>query len=273
MRAFALVPACLAALTVTAGAADLLPPPPPPVVVAQPVGTGWYLRGDFTRTFFDAPSDGLRPDTYDPDRPALVGLRLNDTSGGGGGVGYHVTPWLRLDVTIDQRASSRFAGFSSRSAFATGGNIETGRADVLTGLFNAYADLGTWWGLTPYVGAGIGFSDTHVNGAFTQTACAVDACDGAPGIGPRIAVLRPSRSVASFAYALTAGVSFAVGYGFSIDAAYRYVGLGPIKTGADSYGYATRLKDIAANEFRIGLRYDIPGFGDVVRVGSNPYGN
>ena len=272
--AFTLLPAaslCIAALASAAGAADLLPPPPPPAV--EQIGGGWYLRGDYTKTFYDRPGDGLRLNPAEVDHAPLLGLRLNDTNGGGGGVGYHVAPWLRVDVTVDQRASSRFSGFSSRKDFASGANMETGRVDVVTGLVNAYADLGTWWGVTPYVGAGIGFADAQVKHALKQTYCAADGCDGADGTGVRVPVTRPGRSVASFAYALTAGASYAVGHGISIDAAYRYVGLGPVKTGADSLGATTRLKDLTANEFRVGLRYDISGLGDVLRVGTNPYGN
>jgi opacity protein-like surface antigen len=260
------------ALLATAEAADLLPPPPPAAVV-EPVGTGWYLRGDFTKTFYDRPGDDLRLNPAEPDHLPMVGLRLNDTSGGGGGVGYHVAPWLRVDLTVDQRASSRFGGFSPRTSFATGATMQTGRVDVVTGFVNAYADLGTWWGVTPYVGAGIGFADAHVNKGLAQTACFADACDGTDGTGLRVPATRPNRSVTSFAYALTAGASYAIGWGVSVDAAYRYVGLGPVKTGADSAGSTTRLKELAANEFRIGLRYDITGLGDAMRIGANPYGN
>lgn len=265
----------LAILPPSARAADLLPPPPPPAL-AEPVGAGWYLRGDFTRTVFDKPGDGLRLDASDPERPPLVGLRLKEAVGGGGGIGYHVEPWLRLDVSVDQRASSRFSGFSSRSNFAAGGTIESGRVDVLTGFLNAYADLGTWWGATPYVGAGIGFADTQVKHAFTQTACSVEGCDGSEGAGVSTAVQRPGRTTASFAYALTAGASYAIGWGVSVDAAYRHVGLAPVKTGADSLGRTTHLKGLSADEFRIGLRYDLSGLPSVptlLQVGDNPYGN
>ncbi|MFD0936728.1 outer membrane protein, partial [Methylobacterium trifolii] len=256
-----------------ASAADLSPPPPPPEMVPEPVGSGWYLRGDFTESSYHRPADATRPDVKDPGMPQLVGLRLSDAEGYGGGVGYRVTPWLRVDATIDQRGSSRLRGFSSRSNFATGGNVETGRVNVLTGLVNVYADLGTWWGLTPYVGGGIGFSETGMTHAVTQTACYVDACDGVAGTGPRDAVKRPNRTLASFAYALTAGASYALGHGLSLDAAYRYVDLGGIKSGADSFGAATRLKELAASEFRLGLRYDLSALSGFAGAASNPYGN
>lgn len=256
-----------------ARAADL---PPPPTPIAQPVavGSGWYLRGDFTESVFDRPHDATRPDPNDPGMPPLVGLRLSREPGYGGGVGYRINEWLRVDATIDQRTPAAFSAYSSRSNFVTGRNLEAGDLSALTGLVNVYADLGTWWGFTPYIGAGVGVAQKDVHHAYTQTTCFVDGCDGAPGSGARTAVARPDKSVASLAWALTAGLSHAVGAGFSIDAAYRYVDFGRAKSGTDPYGGSTRLKDLTANEFRIGLRYQfanglLPGaFGP-----ASPYGN
>ncbi|MCJ2010276.1 outer membrane protein [Methylobacterium sp. HMF5984] len=258
-----------------AEAADLLPPPPP---MAPPVavGGGWYLRADFTESAYARPHDDTRADANDPGMPPLVGLRLSDAAGYGGGVGYRITPWLRVDATVDQREPARYGAASSRSNFATGYNVEAAQVSALTALVNVYADLGTWWGLTPYVGAGIGLSDMGVARGYTQTTCTVDACDGNPGTGLRTAVARPNRSVASLAWALTGGVSYAIGGGFSLDAAYRYVDFGNAKSGLDAYNAGTRLKDIAANEFRLGLRYDLGGFGSgpsLAGLGGSAYGN
>ena len=283
MVASARLPVCaliaLAGSLHQAGAADLLPtalPPPPPPVEAPPpveIGSGWYLRGDFTHASYGRPRDDTPPDPSDPNRPPYVGLRVGDAGGYGGGVGYRVNPWLRIDATIDQRGPTRFRAFSSRSNFETGGNIETGRADALTALVNVYADLGTWWGLTPYIGAGVGVADIGTTRNYTQTSCFLDACDGSPGTGPRDPVPRGKRSVTSLAWALTAGLSYDLGYGLSLDAAYRYVDLGKLRTGVDAYGYGTRLKDLTANEFRIGLRYAFAGLPHLAANPYNPYGN
>lgn len=262
-----------------ARAADLLPPPPPEPAPAA-VGSGWYLRADLTEAAYGRPADDTRPDANDPGRPPLVGLRLGDGVGYGGGVGYRVNPWLRLDATIDQREPGRYRALSSRSNFAAGYNVEAAQVSALTGLVNVYADLGTWWGLTPYVGGGVGFSDVGLARAHTRTTCLVEACDGAEGTGARTAVRRPNRALASLAWALTAGASYALGGGFSLDAAYRYVDLGNAKSGLDAYNAGTRLKDLAANEFRLGLRYDLgdrfgslPSLPSLVGVGGNAYGN
>ena len=255
--------------------ADLAPPPPPPVPVVE-AATGWYLRGDATASDFEHPRDATLPAADDPGMPPLVGLRLSPEPGFGGGVGYRVNEWLRVDATVDARAPARFRAYSSRSNFATGYNIESEKVDVLTGLVNVYADLGTWWGLTPYLGGGIGFADKAVHAGYTQTVCTQESCDGQPGTGPRTAVGRPNRSVASLAWALSAGVSYAVAPGLSVDAGYRYVDLGRAKSGTDAYGGASRLRDLAASEVRLGLRYQFAG-GFVPRglraVSDEPYGN
>lgn len=255
-------------------AADLLRLSREPVVLADSVSeaSGWYLRGDVTVSGFRKPSDATPPDPNDPGMPPLVGLRLSDEVGYGGGVGYRVNPWLRIDATIDQRAPSRFRTYSSRTNFATGYNVEAGDLDVLTGLVNVYADLGTWWGLTPYLGGGIGFADNGFRGNYTQTTCTEAACDGNPGTGNRTAVARPDHALPSFAWSLTAGLSYRLREGLSLDAAYRYVDLGTAKSGTDPFGGITRLKTLAANELRIGLRYEFAS-GLLPLSNGNLYGN
>lgn len=253
-----------------ARAADLLPPPPaPPAVAPVEIGTGWYLRGDFTQSWFADPKDAVPPA---PGINPFLGLRMSPAGGYGGGIGYRIFPWLRVDATIDQRGDSHFRALSSGKGVDQGYNIEAGTIDVLTGLVNVYADLGTWYGFTPYVGAGLGFADKAMRGNYTQTTCVVERCDGLPGAGPRDAVARPDHAVTGFAWALTAGLSYDIGAGFTVDAAYRYVDLGRAKSGLDAFGYGTRLKDLSANEFRIGLRYT---FSNLFTPGlpSNSYGN
>lgn len=242
-------------------AADLLPPPPPPPPPAEPVAIGgnWYLRGDFTASDFRNPKDDTLAGT--PGAP-IVALRLGSTQGYGGGVGYRFNSFLRADVTVDARSRSRFRDFSSRTLFTQGFNQEAGKLDVVTGLFNVYADLGTWWGLTPYIGAGIGFAHKRFHDSWSGTTCLTAFCGdtqpiyaiGAQGFDPR-----GNHSATTFAWAAMAGLSYEVGAGVSIDASYRYLDIGKARTGFDAFGFNTRIKDIAANEFRIGLRWAFGG--------------
>jgi opacity protein-like surface antigen len=255
-----------AALVQPARSADLRPslPPPPLPPEAIEIASGWYLRADFTESFYDRPKDATLVDPANP-VPPLTRLRLSSESGYGGGVGYKINDWLRVDITVDQRLRSSFSTYSSGSNFRTGYNVEAGQLDALTGLVNVYADLGTWWGLTPYIGGGVGFAEKSFRRGYTQTTCILDSCDGVPGTGSRDPVKRPDRSVTTLAWALSGGVSYAIGGGFSVDASYRYVNLGRAKSGVDDFGYDTRLKEVTANEVRVGLRYMLTGGPDPVR--------
>lgn len=248
-------------LTGAGQAADLLPPPPPEVAPVA-IGEGWYLRVDATVADYARPRDATVPPADGTVLNPLTRMNLDTAPGYGGGIGYRITPWLRVDATVDQRLGARYRSYSSGSGFTTGYNVEAGDIDVLTGLVTAYADLGTWWGLTPYLGAGVGFADAGFGRAYTQTTCLAAFCDNNPGTGPREAVRRPSRSVTSLAWTLTGGVAYALGHGLSLDTSYRYVDLGRAKTGADAFGFDSRLKDLASHEVRVGLRYsfaDGPG--------------
>jgi opacity protein-like surface antigen len=247
---------CLAA-GAPAHAADLLPPPPPmPVPEAPvPVGSGWYLRGDFTASDFRNPKDDTLPGTPGA---KILGRRLSSTEGYGGGVGYRFNSYLRADVTVDARSRSRFRDYSSRTLFKEGYNEEAGKLDVVTGLFNVYADLGTWYGVTPYVGAGVGFADKTFRDGWTQTTCTTATCgDTQPTytIGPQGFDARKSHGATTLAWAAMAGLSYEIGAGVSIDASYRYLEVGKARSDFDAYGFNTRVKDIRANEVRVGLRW------------------
>jgi opacity protein-like surface antigen len=223
------------------------------------IGEGWYLRVDATASDYARPRDATPAPSDGSPLVPLTRLSLDTAPGYGGGVGYRITDWLRVDATIDQRTPSRYSAYSSGSGFVTGYNIEAGQLDILTGLVNVYADLGTWWGVTPYIGGGIGFADTRFDKAYTQTTCILEFCDNNPGTGLRDAVRRPSRSVTSLAWALTGGVAYEIGGGLSLDTSYRYVDLGRAKTGLDTFGFDSRLKDLASHEVRVGLRYSFAG--------------
>ncbi|MGY2048706.1 outer membrane protein [Methylobacterium sp. JK268] len=250
---------CAALLGVApAAAADLLPPPPPLPAPPEPpvaIGSGWYLRGDFTASDFYHPGDDTLPGTPGA---KLEHLRLSNTTGGGGGIGYRFTSFLRADVTVDARTSSRFHDYSSRTHFVEGFNEEGGKLDLLTGLVNVYADLGTWWGFTPYVGAGVGVAEKRFNGGWTQTTCLTVTCgDTQPiyAIGPQTRDLRANHTTTTLAWAAMAGIAYDFGNGLSLDASYRYLDVGKARSGVDAYGQNTRLKDITANEVRVGLRW------------------
>ncbi|KMO24435.1 porin, partial [Methylobacterium aquaticum] len=178
------------------------PPPPPPLPAPVEVGSGWYLRGDYTASDFRHPKDDTLPGT---EGAKLVGFRLGNTDGYGGGIGYRFNSFLRADVTIDGRTRSRFRDYSSRTMFVEGFNTEAGKLDVLTGLFNVYVDLGTWWGFTPYIGAGVGMASNRFHDAWTGTTCFTTACgsgkDGSYQLGAQGFDARANHTAIGLAWA------------------------------------------------------------------------
>lgn len=175
-------------------AADM---PPIPIINAPrapwlELGSNWYLRGDFSYRMYD-------------DVGGLLG-NLEDTAALGVGVGYKFNNWLRADLTADYAFRSEFT-----APFARFWNATT--------LVNGYVDLGTWWGVTPYIGAGVGAAYNHL--------------DIGPGDGNW-----------SLAWAGMLGAAYHLSPNLSVDFGYRYI----------DFGSANNL-EFTAHEFRVGFRY------------------
>ena len=81
------------------------------------------------------------------------------------GVGYKVNNWFRADVTGEYRGNSQFLG-TDRITFVGGIGTDTYHAtkNEWVVLANAYVDLGTWWCITPFIGAGVGGARVAING-------------------------------------------------------------------------------------------------------------
>jgi opacity protein-like surface antigen len=184
----------LSALADRGYAADL----PPPIINAPrapwlELGSNWYLRGDFSYRMYDDVSAGISG----PEDAGVFGL----------GVGYKFNNWLRADVTVDYAFRTELTGLAGARFW----NSAT--------LVNGYVDLGTWWGVTPYVGAGVGASYNHLD---------LLAGDGRW----------------NFAWAGMVGAAYHLSQNLSVDFGYRYVDLGSVSN-----------LDFTAHEFRIGFRY------------------
>jgi opacity protein-like surface antigen len=216
------------------------------------VGTGWYLRGDAGYVDYIALKDrrdAILDQSFDT-------ARLKQTWSAGGGFGYKFLNFFRADVTADYRFESEFRGTSSRTGYVSDSRRDWGELETTTGLVNAYLDLGNWYGVTPYVGVGVGAAMNRLLEHRAQVTCiTVTATCGT--IGDQPAVGLRDRSKIDLAWALMGGIAVDVGGGFKVDAGYRYVNLGEIKTHATGAGAPTRTDDIEAHEVRVGLRYMI----------------
>ena len=217
----AIVVASTCLLAPVAHAADLPIGGPSPYAVNEFV-SNWYLRGDVGYQF--SASSGSA-------NPPLTSASYSDVGVLDFGVGYRAG-WLRGDVTVSWSAP-QFTGSTARSSPDV-----TTRFDVIATLFNLYVDLGNWYGVTPYVGGGIGFSWLHpsaFNSVSLPSAIKGDTYD--------------------FSWDVTAGVSYPLTRQFLIDTSYRYLHMGTPQS-----NLGTILLDYGsmdAHEFKAGFRYMI----------------
>jgi len=206
----------------SAKAADYSPPPPP-MIVQEEFASSWYLRGDIGVS-------SQRVDHLSNANYALYDSIVNvqkDFDAApffGIGVGYNFNSWFRVDATAEYRAKANFHGFDvGRKDGSFADDRYTASKSELTFLFNAYVDLGTWNCFTPFVGAGIGVSRNTISN-FADLSVHTIA-------GTTSDLFSPDTSKWSFAWALYAGVGYAVTKNVTIEFAYRYLDLGDAMTG------------------------------------------
>ena len=190
----------LAALTLSAladrgNAADM---PTIPIINAPrapwlELGSNWYLRGDFSYRMYDDVFAGISG----PEDAAALGL----------GVGYKFNNWLRADLTLDYAFGTEFAGFPGTRYWNS------------TTLVNGYVDLGTWYGVTPYVGAGVGAAYNNIDFVVSDSSW-------------------------NLAWAGMVGAAYHLSANLSVDFGYRYIDFGSVNN-----------LDFTAHEFRVGFRY------------------
>jgi len=230
-----------------ARAADLLPPAPmldrPDEVVE--IGTGWYLRGDVGYVNYTTPKDlGFGLPTSRP----LDAEQLDKAFSVGAGIGYAFTSWLRADVTVDYRPGTEFSGTRPIGTYANGYVRDQADLESASALLNGYVDLGSWAGITPYLGAGIGVAGNRFTN-ISREAYVIGVPAGSAGLQP--------HTTYNLAWALMAGGAVNLGSGFQLDLGYRYIHLGDARTKIDGPGDGIRTDEIQAHEFRVGARYMI----------------
>ncbi|MGE4167688.1 MAG: outer membrane protein [Xanthobacteraceae bacterium] len=195
---------------------------------------GWYLRGDIGYRFSSVDAESSLGPASNPTDNKLDGT-ASFTLGGGLKV-----DWFRTDLTVDYAGPAKYHGMSVTA------NDTTAKVQSMTLLANGYFDLGSWYGFTPYVGAGVGSSFIRVNNYVSPLPPTTET--GARGW--------------SFSYAGMAGVAFAVSRNIMLDIGYRYLNLGDAPAVHDATG-SFDLKDLQAHEIRVGLRWyfdDIDGW-------------
>jgi opacity protein-like surface antigen len=223
-----------------AQAADLLPPPPPmePAPMAAPEYSGWYLRGDvgmaiqtgnLSPSITPNPLIGAPADAFNSFyNPSLSASALFDV-----GIGYQINNWLRFDVTGEYRGGSQFQALEQVAIPSLGyqnADFYKGSVSSLVGLVNGYVDLGTWYGITPFVGAGVGVANNRLTG---MTDAGGFTYPG-NGLGFPTGGYFSDGSKTNFAWALMAGLDFAVTQNLKLELGYRFLDYGKLQSGGSN---------------------------------------
>ena len=205
-------------------------------------GSAWYLRGDIGYKAYNV--DSIRYGDVTTSIP-FINPDADSTWLIGAGFGYVFNNYLRADLTFDYEGKADLTGNTVCVAVACAGALTSESASllVITILANLYVDLGSWYGISPYVGVGVGMAlldlDDHVS------------INPAPFPNTIIG----GNSEWNFAAAAMLGVSYSFTDNLLLDVNYRHLWLGGVSTAADILGNQVHYEDITAHEFRVGVRW------------------
>lgn len=238
---FVVAMAVVAPLT-AAMAADMpgeYPPLTLPVVRPHPQFfdlSGWYLRADAGSAWGHLTGTEAASGYPAPTDNSLGSGFIGSI---GGGIKTH---WLRTDVTVDYTSPLKYTGTA-----ITADDV-TAKISGWSALLNGYIDLGRWYGITPYIGAGVGAGYMSVS-------------DYASTVAPPFS--GGDHSQWNFNWAAMAGLGYAIAPDLMLDVGYRYMNFGNVETASDSFGQMS-FKNVSAHELRVGVRWN---FNDVPLVG------
>jgi opacity protein-like surface antigen len=256
--------AATALITTTAATAADFPVAPPPQMVRAPEATGWYLRGDigvgnqhFKSFDFTQTAGGPWPATWRIDQKDI-----KDTFFFAAGLGYQWNNWLRFDVTGEYRADVKWKAVGSYEVAPGNRAFDVYDGDHAAAVFlvNAYLDLGTWWCITPFIGAGVG-------AAYHMVSAVSDVGLNAGGIGgSAFGYATANSNTWTLAWAAHAGLAYTVTPGFKVELAYRYLNMGSAQTaevlcGAAGCGVGGGprayyvLKNMDSHDLKLGVRW------------------
>jgi opacity protein-like surface antigen len=271
----------------------------------QPVeiGNGWYIRGDIGANFAG------KHETTEYAPAGALGVRyinkFADSLDLGIGVGYQVNDYFRIDGGVERLFNSEFSSTqlltdpsslglaTSRRGPCIGwrevtngaGVVVRTQADIINCLdvdsagysatnlmANAYVDLGTYVGFTPYLGAGVGVAKVEWKEETDATTCVPVGQDvyaeGCQAVGtinqPKPNEAYTEKGVTNegtdyrLSYALTAGVGYKASRNLTWDLSYRMLNVG----GNDITYSATPGSGMAKDGFgtqqvRLGFRYSL----------------
>jgi opacity protein-like surface antigen len=268
MRSVKFIAAAGAATVISmsaAFAADMPIAPPPMMYAPPPVEEfgGWYLRGDIGFSNQKVKNIAMG----DNRNAALLSLQETTAFDTAGiyqlGVGYQFNNWLRGDITGQYRGNSNFKG-TDRVTFPAGGGIVgngvnnyNATKSEWVAMVNGYVDLGTWWCVTPFVGAGVGMARVNIANYTDNGATLVNFVTSPSYAGA------PAAAKWNFAWALHTGLAYKVNPAMTVEFGYSYMNLGDGTTGPVSdytgftRGVPMQFKEITSHDLKLGVRWNL----------------
>lgn len=241
---------------------------PPPIVDFEPefeleIGGNLYLRGyvGFTNQEVDRLDNVLFNGV---DRFEFLSSEFESSGLAGAAIGYEFNEWFRADISAEYRMRAGYDGLDrydqgNNGSFADGvdgTNQYTADKHEFLVMANAFVDLGTYHGITPYVGGGVGASYTMIDNL-------VDS--NVPQGGVAFAA---DNGEWAFAWALHAGLGYEVNDRMTLDFGYRYLDIGDASSGdVIAFGGANNIANplgfegITSHDVTFGFRYALGGFG------------
>ena len=274
-----------------------------PELQSVEIGNGWYIRGDIGVNF----AGKHLTKEYAP--AGALGVRyledFGDAINVGAGVGYQVNDYFRVDAGLERLFGSSFSSTqlltdpsalglpTSRRGPCIGWrevvdpvagtvrvqadiqnclDVDSATYEATNLMANAYIDLGTYVGFTPYIGAGLGVARVSWKEETDATTCVpVDPGVYAEGCAAFGTVNQPLPNTPytengitnegidyRLSYALMAGVAYNVSQNVKLDLSYRMLNVG----GNDiNYGVnpgSDMAKDgFGTQQVRLGVRYSL----------------
>lgn len=257
-----------------------------PEMVPVEIGNSWYLRGDISYNF-EGRMNNIGTGSIVPgfDNDYQDGIAV------GGGVGYQFNNYLRFDATVDRIFSSEYS--ESTQVASTGLCLGTAAVtqpdgsityearnlpcvsedsvsyNAITVMANAYVDLGTYMGFTPYVGGGVGMGRVRWSEETGRLYCYPGVVAGEErfcnytGAEANTNLEQPGTvsegSDFRLAYSVMAGVGYKMSKNMTLDLGYKYTKVGD---GSEIVYSTTTGSSLAQNGFdihqvRAGLRYSL----------------
>lgn len=252
-------------LSTSAYSADLVKPPkvmpPPPPAEKPKFSGGWYLRGHLgmSNQHLGSLENVLFENAENLDFLDPGGFSSAPVVGGG--IGYRFNAHLRGDITAEYRGKADFTALDRYETFDDGDpstwdgtNEYTAQKSEWLLLANAYVDLASWHGISPYVGAGIGASRNTIHHFRDVNVPNDGVAHGA------------TESKWNFAWALHAGLGYQITDALTLDFGYSYLDLGDAQSGdlvaydgTNNVDNPMHFRDLTSHDIKLGFRYKFGG--------------